>query len=219
MIGANYTFQFAEADMKDRYGNNSLVGGFISYKTSKNVIIGIEGNFLFGGKVKEYQLFQLISTDGRSLITPDGTIKTPQVNERGFLVKAYVGKILPFAKPNKNSGILLTMGLGFIQHRIHIEFGSQSIPYLNKEYKKGYDRLTNGVALIPFVGYQYMSNNKRVNFYGGFEATLGFTKGQRAWNFDTNTPGDGKRFDLFLGLKAGWIIPKYFKSTEKYYYY
>ena len=219
MIGASYTYQFAEGDMKDRYGNNSLVGGFVAYKTKKNFIIGIEGNFLFGGKVKELQLFQLISIDGLNLITPDGTIKTPQVTERGFVVKAYAGKIIPFAKPNKNSGILVTMGLGFIQHRIRIEFGSQEIPYLTKEYQKGYDRLTNGVILVPFLGYQYMSNNRRINFYAGFEASVGFTKGQRKWNFDTNTPGDGKRLDVFLGLKAAWVLPIYFKSTEKYFYY
>lgn len=219
MIGATYTFQFSEADMKERYGNNSLVGGFVGYKTKKNVIIGLEGNFLFGGKIKEPQLFQLISVDGINFITPDGTLKTPEVTERGFVIKAYAGKIIPFAKPNKNSGILVTMGIGFIQHRIKINYGTQSIPYLSKEYLKGYDRMTNGVILVPFLGYQYMSLNRRINFYAGFEATVGFTKGVRKWNFDTNTPGDGKRLDVFLGLKAAWVLPIYLKSTEKYFYY
>ena len=43
-----------------------------------------------------------------------------------------------------------------------------------KEYLKYYDRLTVGVLLKQYIGYQNMSNNKLVNFTIGIEIIEGF---------------------------------------------
>ena len=90
---------------------------------------------------------------------------------------------------------------------------------LNEDYKKGYDRLTNGFYLSQFIGYTFLDVRKRVNFYVGVEVNEAFTQNRRSWNYDMNLKDDATRNDILLGIKVGWILPIYFTPTEKYYYY
>src|SRR5688500_1777374 len=53
LLVPNYTAQFPFGHMADRFGFNSLFGMQIAYKVKKNWIIGVEGAFLFGTKVRE----------------------------------------------------------------------------------------------------------------------------------------------------------------------
>jgi hypothetical protein len=89
---------------------------------------------------------------------------------------------------------------------------------MSKAYQTGYDRLTNGGMLSQFIGYQYMGVRKKVNFDGGIEFSEGFLKGRRLWNYARNAPDNAREMDVLIGIKVGWILPKYFKVTEKYYY-
>ena len=96
---------------------------------------------------------------------------------------------------------------GVLQHKIRIEDRTGGLPQLVGDYKKGYDRMTNGLALTEFIGYQHFSNDGRINFYVGFEFTQGFTKNRRSWDFLTQQRMDNNRLDLLNGLRIGWTLP------------
>lgn len=219
MLGVNYTYQIPFGVMADRFGPNSAIGGGVSFKVKHNIILGVDGAYMFNRDVNEIELFVDITLNGATAIGRDGGLEDIQISQRGFQIKGNIGKIIPFKRPNKNSGLLVMLGLGVIQHRIFIKVEKGNVLQLNDDYQKGYDRLTAGFLAAPFLGYQYMSNNRRLNFYAGLELALGFTQGLRTWQFDTNSSGQERRTDILLGLKAGWILPIYFKPTEKYYYY
>ena len=121
--------------------------------------------------------------------------------------------------PNKNSGLLLMGGLGFLQHRIRIENLDNRVPNLNDDYVKGYDRLSNGFAAHQFIGYMHLSNSRRLNFYVGFELNQAWTQNRRGYNFDKQQVDKEKRLDLLYGIKVGWILPLYPKGAQKYFYY
>jgi hypothetical protein len=65
----------------------------------------------------------------------------------------------------------------------------------------------------------YLGNKRLVNFFGGFEFIEGFTQGRRDYNFSTGLSDNGKRFDLFMGIKLGWVMPFYKQAPEKFYTY
>lgn len=220
MIKVNYTVQIPFADMADRFGVNSSLGMGIGGKLGKNVLIGAEGNFLFGRKVREPNVLHHIVDREGFLIGSSGLYTDYAFSEKGFNLIAHGGKIIAFRKPNKNSGLLLLAGAGYLQHKINIEVDASEAPMLSREYKKGYDRLTSGFMLSQFIGYSYLdSKKKRLNFYFGVEIQEGFTKNRRSWNYDQNRKDDRMRKDILVGFRLGWIIPFYFTQTEKYYYY
>jgi hypothetical protein len=108
-----------------------------------------------------------------------------------------------------------------LQHKIRIEVVDNTIPQLFGDYKKGYDRLTNGIALSQYVGYFYMGNRRTVNFSLGLEIMEAFTKNRRDYNFDTMEKDDHLRMDLLIGLRLNWSIPFYSKNKlgKKTFYY
>jgi hypothetical protein len=220
LIEFQYGYFFPGGDMKDRFGNCSAVGSGMKYKLKKNYIVGMEGHFLFGGTVKEPDLLKAVTTQNEGyLIGAEGVFEDYTLSERGFLIKVEWGKIFSFKKPNVNSGIYMSVGTGMLQHKIRIEVDEDKVPYLNKEYKKGYDRLSSGVAFSQFIGYRYFSPYRFLNCFIGMEFTQAFTKNRRSWNYDTNSAPTGTRTDLLYGFKAGLLIPIYRNQTEKYYYY
>lgn len=219
MISPHYSYQLPIGTMADRFGGNSAIGGMFGFKNGKNWLYGVEGSYLFGNNVKDIGQLDPISLGGNVLIRTDGRIETIFYTQRGFTIQAFLGKMFAFKKPNVNSGIVFKVGLGMLQHKIKLVGDDEYLPQISNDYQKGYDRLTSGFVATPYLGYQYMSLNRRINFYGGIEFHLGLTKGRRAWNFDQNTPGDTRRTDMLIGFKGGWIITRYIAATEKYYYY
>jgi hypothetical protein len=114
---------------------------------------------------------------------------------------------------------MLTAGGGIMQHKIHIVNSGNTAPQLDDEYKKGYDRLTNGFALTEFVGYKHLSRNRVWSFYGGIEFTQAFTVSRRDYNFDTMSADEAGRFDQLLGFRIGWVFPLYGRQPKEFYYY
>jgi len=207
-------------DLADRFGTNMNFGGGLELLTAEsNLIFGLQSYYLFGSNVKENPLSNMTTADG-FVIAEDGGFADVQLRERGFYIGAMVGKLLRFSSNNPRSGIRITVGAGLLQHQIRIQDDPfRLVPQLNENYKKGYDRLTNGLAINEFIGYQMLSANKRINFYAGFEFTQGFTQSRRSFNYDTRTADTNKRFDSLMGVRAGWIIPFYVgKGTAEIYY-
>jgi len=210
-------YQRPSFDMEERFGDNAMVGLGFYIKNYKNLMYGIEGNFLFGGTVKEPGILSNLRTEAGEILDNDGRISTVFIQERGYIINLCVGKLFNFAGPNPNSGLMLKLGAGFMQHKIRYEHQVNEINQLEGDYLKGYDRLSNGVMISQFVGYHYMSNSRLANFMLGFEFIEGFTQGRRDINFDTKTTDTESRFDMLYGVRVGWIVPFYKRKPELYY--
>lgn len=204
-------------DMAKRFGTSAAAHTGFNYKFKSGITLSAHGGFIFGNQLNEGNVLKGISTTDGEIIGNDGRIAQIRFFERGYYAGIDAGKIFSFKKPNPNSGIWVTMGAGFIEHKIRIENIGNSVFGLSKEYRKGYDRLTNGFMLHQFVGYVYFGNKRLINFFGGIEGMQGFTQGRRDYNFDTMSKDNKKRFDFLIGFKAGWILPLYTKPDKFYY--
>ncbi|MBK9730608.1 MAG: hypothetical protein IPO83_04860 [Chitinophagaceae bacterium] len=217
LLTFSYAFQFPFGDMADRFGvNNNLAAGFY-FKLSHNYLLGVEAGYLFGGSVREDTILNYLYTASGGLIGIDGYYETVFLFERGTTFLGKFGKIFPVGKSNPNSGITLMAGVGFLQHRIKLSSPNNTLPNVLDDYAKGYDRLTNGLALSQYVGYTHLDKRKLVNFNIGLEATEGFTQNRRDWNFDQMKKDEQKRFDVLLGIKLSWILPFYGSGEERVY--
>lgn len=195
------------ADMADRFKLNFLAGAGMDIYTNENWIVGLQGDFLFGNKVKTDVLANLRGSEG-AVYADDGALAAIKLRERGLFLSAHLGKVFAFSDNNKRSGLRVTLGGGFLQHKIRIQDEPQVYASsLSKENKKGYDRLANGFALTEFIGYQFIANNRLINFSVGVEFVQGFTQGRRTFNFDTRTSGLEKRLDLLHGYRLTWTLP------------
>jgi len=218
LIGVSYGYYWPSGNLKERFGNNSTIQMNIDFKTRNYWILGINGSFLFGKDVKE-SLFDSISSPDGYILNQDGSFADVRLYERGFTVSASIGRMFAFKRPNPNSGLTASIGFGLMQHKIRIETIGNNVPQLSKEYKKGYDRLSNGFLLSENIGYMYLSNSRLVNFYIGFECMQAFTQNRRSYNYDQMKKDNTKRVDILYGGKIAWILPLYKKNPQDYYLY
>ncbi len=214
-----YGFHFLGGDIADRFGPSSTIGAGLGYKTKGNMYFGAEYNYLWGGKVKGGNeiLAEILTSDGQ-IISQSGEYAIFQYMQRGHMINAEVGKLFPVFSSNPNSGIMLKLGLGYLQHRMFVSVQENTALQLRDDYKKGYDRLTSGFSLTQFVGYMFLGDTRIWNFYGGLEFSQAWTKNRRDWNFDTRAKDDSQKLDLFFGIKIGWVIPLYRQAPQDYYY-
>ncbi|MCD6068257.1 MAG: hypothetical protein K0S33_3083 [Bacteroidetes bacterium] len=215
LTGLHLSAQLAMGDLQQRYGNTMSAGIPVMFKTRKNWIFGLEGSYFFGKKVKENTVSNLETPEG-TITANDGAPGRLRINERGLNFYATFGKILPFWNPNKNCGPLVMVGVGYMQHKVNIYDVGKNIPQLRGDLKKGYDRLSGGLAFTQFVGYLFLSENRLANFYAGFECNEGLTKGLRGYQYDTMASDKAQRLDMQVGFRAGWILPLYRRTKEFY---
>lgn len=218
LVAISYGFQLSAGDMVKRFGNSSSIAGALEFKSYRYWTFGINGSYFFGKKVKE-NLFDSIDTSTGAIINRLGEYADVRTFERGFTVSGTIGRMFPFKKPNPNSGIIFDVGFGFMQHKIRIETIGNNVPQLSKEYRKGYDRLSNGFMLSENLGYLYLSGNRLVNLYFGFECMQGFTQSRRSWDYDLMRKDTQKRVDILYGLKVSWILPLYKRAPQEFYTY
>lgn len=204
-------------DLADRFGNHLLVGAGYYFKTQKNVLFGIDGDFIFGSTVYEDTILNNIESTPGYVIGTDGAQYSPALGEEAIGISLQAGKITNIFALNPNSGLAFVGGVGFLQHKISIFIDDTYVPQLSKEYRKGYDRMSNGVLLSQYIGYYVFSNRHFVNFCAGFVFEESFTKNRRSYNFDTQTADDALRFDMLISFKASWNLPIFEKPARKYY--
>jgi len=193
----NFSYQLSGGDLSYRFGPNSSLGIGAFWKTGKNWIAGIEGNLMFGRKVRENGIFSNLEDSTGYIVDQNGQEGLVSLSERGYNFYFKAGKILPIFQKNQNSGLLVMIGAGFLQHKIKINTQGNSIPQLSGNYMKGYDRLTNGFSGSQFIGYFYLDNFKLINFYAGVEVSESFTQNRRNLNYNTMTQDTQKRLDFF----------------------
>ena len=218
-VTVGYGYSTPSGDLANRFGNNGSVEVGFHVKDKKNWYYGVQFNYLFGNKVHEPNLLSNLLTSRGEILDEQGQIATMFIQERGFNAFLQGGKVIPVIGPNKNSGLLITAGVGLLQHKIRIEHQEAKITQLEGDYLKGYDRLTNGLSFNQFIGYYHLSNNRLINFYIGAQATEGFTQSRREWNLDTQTQDTAKRLDMLFGLRAGWILNLYQRAPNDFYIY
>lgn len=216
-LALSYARQFPGGDLSSRFGDNNSLGVLFNVKTTKNVMFGLDGTFIFGNEVTEPGLMSNLLTEDNEIIDNSGHVAKIQIQERGFTLFAVGGKVFDCVGPNPNSGLLVKVGAGFMQHKIRIEHALNRITQLEDEYLKGYDRLTNGLGLSQFVGYYHMDSQRLANFYVGLEAIQGFTQSRRDLNFDTGISDTQPRLDMLFGIRAGWVIHLYSREPQLYY--
>ena len=122
IVYASYGFHVLGGDIADMYGPSSTIGGGVGYKTRKNIYFGMEYSYLFGGKVKNGdEIIKDILTHDGQLIGQGGEYAIFQYYQRGHIIWAQVGKLIPVLSRNPNSGLLVKLGGGFIQHHEQYE--------------------------------------------------------------------------------------------------
>ncbi len=217
-IHFTYGAHLPGGDLKQRFGFHFSLGLHMDYITHPtNWIMGAETYYLFGGKVRENVLSNLLTYDGE-IIGADNQFASIVMRERGMYTGLYGGKLIPLGK-NPKEGLRLTAGAGYMWHKVRIQDDLESAPQISGEYIKGYDRLTGGFALNQFIGYQKLDRFRQVNFMAGLEFTQGFTNSIRYWNFDTNQPARGRRLDLAFGIRIAWTLPFYVGMPSEDIYY
>lgn len=218
LLGANGGFDMPGADLANRFGNGYRLGPSMHYKTKKNWIVGVKFDFTNGDQIKEDSLFAGIKDNSGTLINQDGLRLGVNTYRRGFMTGLEAGRIFNTSKTNSDNGILIMTGIGFMQHKILIQDKGESILSIRGDYKKGYDRLANGIYVEQYLGYMYLSNNGLINFHIGLDVAVGFTQGRRDFLYDVRRAGDEKRTDIMFGLRGGWYLPMFKRKSEEFFF-
>lgn len=236
MFQATYAFQLPAFDTYKNFGVNHTVGGSVIYKTASNWLFMVNGNYIFGNKVKgdrtEIYGEGITTTDGE-ITGGEGTYVLLNINERGMHFQGEVGKLFPIA-PNPNSGIFVQGGVGFLFNRIRTDYSQDmyNTPYvLDGDYEYGYDRMRGGPAFHFETGYLYMGNTRTANFSVSIEMTYARTRDLRKYDFRVFTDAETgqmlpvgftdphKRYnDFYYGIRVSWNIPTYQRQPEEFYY-
>jgi hypothetical protein len=217
LVGIHLGGQLPFFDMADRFGANLEAGGCFMFKTRKNWVVGAEFNYMFGRNVKENVLTQLTNSDG-FILDNEGYPADIRVTERAMGVHVSFGKIFNVLNPNPNSGLIVTVGVGYLQHKINLYDAQRKVAAIKENLGYGLDRLSSGISFSQFVGYLFLSENRMANFYFGFDCYQGFTKSVRRINYDTGLPDTKQRLDMLTGFRIGWILPLYKKTPNEFYY-
>jgi hypothetical protein len=220
LVSANYGYQFPGGDLARQFGGNSEIGAGITFKTKHNWLFGAEGSYLFGQTVKNSDsLLTGISTKEGFVIDANGYYADIVYYERGYSIFAKFGKVIPWLAPNPNSGFTLLAGVGYIQDKIRITTLGSSVPQLDGDYKKGYDRLNGGIALTGALGYMFLSNSRLLNFSAAFEFMQAWTTPYRPRDFDTGKEDNRKLSSQYYTIRVSWIIPLYKRVPKEFYLY
>ncbi len=218
LITVSYAYQMPGGDMAKRFKNNSSLGAGFLRKTRFNILVGFDFHFMMGGNPKENTVLSSILTSNGEIIDDNGMVADIRMYERGYEFGVKGGKLFSMKSINPNSGFFGTMGIGFMQHKIRIESIGNNASQLTKEYKEGYDRMTNGLMLAQTLGFMYMGEKRLTNVYLAIEVIEGFTQGRR-YNFDQMKLDNAKRMDLLYGIRFGWMIPLQSKEPEEFYFF
>lgn len=187
---------------------HSFSPGF-SFKTPSNILVQIELNLLVANNTREDSAAAMIYSEIGMPISTEGLLE--QVNPRwqGLSIQLQLGKLLLPSRHNANSGLFGSLGLGYLQHRIHYDYRGEYVPQLEKPYLLGYDRFTSGLLLSQSLAYRRYSNYNTINYHLALEVGQGLTRNRRSWNYDLYGPDDHLRLDLYIGLKLGIVLPFY----------
>lgn len=79
LISPFYTALFPVGELSNRFGFSNNIGLNISFKVKKNWLIGVEGAYIFGSKVKENPIAQIETQSTGQMIGLDGSLDRKSV--------------------------------------------------------------------------------------------------------------------------------------------
>jgi hypothetical protein len=216
IVGFHFSGQLPQKDLAKRFGPNLSAGTSFTWKTKQNILFSVEGSYFFGKNVREDVVANMRNSDG--VITDnEGYPADLRLTERGWNIYGNIGYLFSKLGNNPNSGVFITAGAGWMQHKVKLYDANQKIAAVKGDLKKGYDRLSGGLGFSQFIGYKYISDNRLANCYFGFEFYEGMTQSMRGFNYDTGLADTQKRLDVLIGFRFGWLLPLY-KRTKDFYY-
>lgn len=221
LIDVSAGFAQPAYQLKQRFGPFASIGMAVQYKTLNGWITGLNAAFQFNEKVREKSAINgLITSDG-FLIGGDGTLYDLTYQLRSLQLDASLYRIIPGTGHNRNSGVYIGVGLGYLDHRIRYEPEDRNapLPQLNRENRKGYDRLSGGWMIRPAIGYLFLGNNRLVNFFVRLEHVYAQTNSLRSYQYDQQGPFSEKRNDGYWAWRFGWTLPIYQKPATEYFAY
>ncbi|MBM3919092.1 MAG: hypothetical protein FJ344_06290 [Sphingomonadales bacterium] len=202
-------------DLAQRFGAAGQVGLDFCRIAQGKWLMGGSITHLFSNSVREQDIFSNISTESGDVITRDGVFEDYRLRLFGWLMSARIGRLILFDPSRPNRGLSIELGVGIMQHKIRIETPVLNSPQLSADYKRGYDRLSNGLCLSPALGYLHYAPNRRINYFIRLEGNLAQTRNRRTVNYDTGLPDHRLRRDALWGVRAGWILPLYRRAEKE----
>lgn len=215
---AHYMYQLPAGDIANQYGSNSNAGFNLNIKLANNITLGVEGQFMFGSKYKDDRLLGYMVTNNNFIIGENNAIEIPELDGRGGNFFVEVGKIFPLNLKNKNSGLHIKAGVGYLFYSVYTDADVKSITQLSGSYANGYNRLESGLSINTFVGYTLYSKNKMINGSIGLQTIYTSTKFQGVQDYATGAPPDpSTRSSLFFGPKIGVtiVLKRFIKQDPK----
>ncbi len=217
---AGYTIPLGE--MGNRYNPFMNINTNLGWKTQKNWIYYCEFGFQFGSdnvKIKNDILSgMLVNTSDPFVIGLDGTNAGVVAYNRNLSLSVFGGKVIPLWFSNPNSGLMFTVGAGFLQHQIIYQPTLTEAPQIQEYYAYLYDKQMRGAMVSAFLGYIQMSKKNFANFYFGVQMDNAWTKMTRTHQVDLRG-GDSKvYYDGMFTLKIGWMFPFYGRDSDKIYF-
>ena len=212
MIQARFVYglAFPSGHFGDLHGQGFSLNSEAAFITKGQWNIGLSGELVFGNRVKEDVLSGLRTDDG-GIIGTDAFFADLQPRTRALAFGLQAGRIW-LLQPNRNrSGLLTALWGGWMGHKIRFQPDPQSAVTQVEDaaYQKGYDRLYTGPAIGLNVAYQYLSANRRINFFVALDYKTAFTQMRRQIQFDRPEVIFEKATDGLLSLRLGWILPFY----------
>ena len=142
MITVSYAYQWSAAEMADRFGPNSNIGGTFMVKTKKNWLYGFKGNFLWNGKVKNENILSNLTNDDGEVIDNPGRLTKIHLGQRGSSFFLFGGKMI------NNS-------VKYIKNR-YFELWNRYFGIFNK---KKYDAAEKLLIKLKNFGWNFMLTN------------------------------------------------------------
>jgi len=218
-FNSNLGYHIPSYDMTKWFGNNATIGAGFTIKNSSNFTFELSYNYIWGNDVKNQDsILQGLQTSEGQIIDGNGQYGVINFSETGWYSMFSIGKVIPIGSKHLNSGLWFKAGLGIFEHKILIKTPENLIPQIKDDYKKGYDKLSNGFAASQFIGYIWLSKTGVKNAFAGFEFVEAWTKSRRSVSFINGEKDNSQYFDLLMGVKIGWIISVYKRKPEPFYY-
>ena len=222
MLTGNGNFDVPAGDISKLFGLSYRAGFGVMYKTTKNFLWGVKFDFILGNDIKDDSVMINVrdmynaSPSGHYLefINNTGNRIAIPMYERGYATGVDFGKIFTTNKLRPDNGIMEITTVGFMQYKIDIFDANNAVPQIDGVYKKGYDRLTNGLFAEQYCGYVYFSKSRLINFHLGLDALFGFTQDRRSYLYDVMRTDNKQRLDILFGIRGGWYIPMFKRKSE-----
>jgi hypothetical protein len=214
-LGFEYGTYLPQRDLDAYFGRHAGTGGHFQVLTKKNLYLGGQMQFIFGNQVS-VDVTQVWKDPIDNVYGLNYTFADILTKQRGLSGHLYIGKLFPIKSKRARMGIKATLGVGFLQHKLHIQEDPESfMPQMEKRYKALLDHKTNGISLQQFIGFHYLANDRMANWYVGFDFIEAFTRNRRSYNYNLDIPTDINRLDIATGFKIGWILPFYINESSE----